>query len=795
MIPELAKVREKYPQYKDIPDDQLADALAAKYPQYSDLPKKVRDQGAPQEESLLGKAGSMAKEFISAPYSGNRPTDFMGAITRPITETASGLYDIAKQGGTMLLPPFMRPKTEKPTIGEAAKDIGAVITALNPEIIPILQGAGLLGEAVYGASGSPLAAGITENVASLLTPGSLKKIADKIGGKFAASDAAKAAKYAEQTARVGAQESEIAKAGQGVAKAGEKTREVESDIIKAMGGEARATSEASIAAAKKDYALEQVKKRQEEAAKLKTGKLPAAKTTTLEFGEQFTGPEFQKAGEAKGYYPEAKARAKEQAKALYNEAYDSAAGKTSQAAQLAEKLKADLESKGIAVEVVPTRAEMFGKKLAQKIDPVQEADEAYKSVRDMLTQEQYNYLATGRGPQPGAFGSGVPAIPTDVVRYIGAAMQGAKGKSDMIDRFTEIIGAGKVPALTEIPASDAMILRQRLNAAIRAAENSKRFDIAHELKTYKGFIEESLPAEVLSKLKTADRNYVERYIKYFGPDAELARIVENKNPAKVFDAIVSKDDPLPVRQAMEVLSPEGQRALQGAFYHKLYNESVGREGVNWREFVNKYDSYAPEVKQALLGNQAPAWDKMVANLHDFQSNARINLKASVDYLKAAEADTNRQIANVKNATQIQTKALGKRETAAKGYEQATKELQKQRAEMVKLKKEIEEANKPQFYKGGYLEARKRMLFTFAAIDIGKWTLGIGTPNILKYGIGDLASLYIISNPKVMTEVAQKGGAGVRILSDYISTNYADPSKLQKAIAVFNLAQSIEGERK
>jgi hypothetical protein len=45
MIPELQKFREKYPDYNDVSDTQLAQKLAEKYPDsYGDLPSKLNLQ-------------------------------------------------------------------------------------------------------------------------------------------------------------------------------------------------------------------------------------------------------------------------------------------------------------------------------------------------------------------------------------------------------------------------------------------------------------------------------------------------------------------------------------------------------------------------------------------------------------------------------------------------------------------------------------------------------------------------------------------------------------------------------
>jgi hypothetical protein len=64
----LAKVRSKYPAYKDVPDDKLADALSKKYPvyaQYLNQPDQLSQKF--QEQGLMGGTGQpMSKEDAKA---------------------------------------------------------------------------------------------------------------------------------------------------------------------------------------------------------------------------------------------------------------------------------------------------------------------------------------------------------------------------------------------------------------------------------------------------------------------------------------------------------------------------------------------------------------------------------------------------------------------------------------------------------------------------------------------------------------------------------------------------------
>lgn len=66
----LAVVRQKYPQYNDMSDDQLASALAAKYPQYADLKAEV-----PRGEGDKVMGAPTTPESLMASFVGQAPRD------------------------------------------------------------------------------------------------------------------------------------------------------------------------------------------------------------------------------------------------------------------------------------------------------------------------------------------------------------------------------------------------------------------------------------------------------------------------------------------------------------------------------------------------------------------------------------------------------------------------------------------------------------------------------------------------------------------------------------------------
>lgn len=737
----------------------------------------------PEAPSLTG----FAKEFVSAPYvdpqTGKpREVDFGRAIAEP--------FQSAWQGVTATPKALMQGRL--PTGSEALQTGMAGLTAFAPEILPIMSGANVLAEAIYGATGSPLAAGITQQVAGLATPSMLKKVGSRLTGNIAAKDAAAAAERTEQEGKLAAQAEKVNQAKQRVTGAEEALKGTEADIERT--GAQKTLAERARTPAEINESLAQVEKAraQGEEAKIASRPMMAPKTTTLQFGEKFVPPDFAKPDEFKGYYGEAKEGARQAAKQMYNEALNVAAGTTAPRKKLAEGLQSELESRGIAAEIVPTQAERFAK---SAVDVLGDDEQAYRSVKDLLTQEQYEYLASGKGSTPGAPLSGVPAIPHDVAKIIGTALQSGKGGAQIQERrLQEILEGGRVPLATDIPSDQAIILRQRLNGAIRAAESSKRFDISRDLKTYRSHIEQALPPEVMTALKKADRNYAENYIQYFGPDAELNKIVERKNPAEVFRAIVPKNDPAQVAQAMKIMSPEGQQALRGAFYHHLYDTATTREGPNWQKLISEYDSYSPEVKQALLGNSKPAWDQMIGNIHKLNADAQISSEYAVKALQQARANVGVTKRRLLAAEQAQSKALGRREALGRQYDMSVKNLDKQERDMAKMQAEFEQLGKPVGHGGtGFLASRKRMLAVFGTLDVAKWALGMGQANIIKWAIGDFATLYVLSNPNIMSKGTGMLDSVVRTAANYMSTRFNDPLRTQKALAMFNLAQHLDEE--
>ena len=84
-IPEMQKVKEKYPQYKDVPDDALLSAVSKKFPVYQKLADKYQGsmtQRKPDLNDMLGYqsddvkyhpikeaiAGTLQGQFMNRPF-------------------------------------------------------------------------------------------------------------------------------------------------------------------------------------------------------------------------------------------------------------------------------------------------------------------------------------------------------------------------------------------------------------------------------------------------------------------------------------------------------------------------------------------------------------------------------------------------------------------------------------------------------------------------------------------------------------------------------------------------------
>lgn len=780
--------------------------------------KSLRQPVGSTDTSLTG----FAKEVASAPYldpaTGKpRSPEFLKAAAEPFVGTAKGLYGLAK------------PLTEGklPTREDLLRGGAAALGVMFPEVLPILSAANVGGEAVLGVTGSPLAAGITQNIASFISPGGVKRTAESLAKSATGRIAAKTA--AEEAARAGVSEAEkgvtaaeerIGAAEKGAAELGRKAEEARTAIPRATQAKEAAQLRAGLA--------------KTEAERIGAAQMPPPKTTTLQFGEKFQGPDFAKPGEFHGYYAQAKAERGAIKTELYNDVDKIAAGAVTDKEKLAQNIRADLESKGIAADIVPIQPEIFGKRLLGQIEADDE-ELGYQGMRQIL-QEPWERqpgqrprdieIAAGTyGEVPKGYTKVVPRTLSEIRPSIEAGKTAPAslepgfvpqepamtetGKAlaamfkDVKDpkvaaNIQKILTEGGLPVIPDLPASDAVVLHRRLNGAYRAAENAKRFDLAREILNYKKFIDDSLPKEVRASLSKADDWYKRNYAPYFSGDAELRNIIDKKYPSQIFKSIVpSKDNPAIVTQAMEILSPEGKQALRGAFYHHLYDSAVDlRTGVDWNKLVGEYDSFTPEVKQALLGESKPAWDAMIGNIHNVQTEAAQNVMETAQALRSASADMRRAETRYRVSLKAQQSALGIMEAGKRGWtETALQNLKSKQKALDEAMNNLKEAQMPLHFKGGYLRTRKQMLLVFGAMDLASYALGFGAPNALKYGVRDMAILYLLSDPRILGGMLRNGNRGIESIAGYMASRMADPAKLQKGIAALNFARDLAAEEK
>lgn len=129
-VPELDRLRQKYPQYQGIDDETLANKLASKYPQYSVLLEKVR-QGRQTAEPVSDVGFQAAEREISG-----RRSAIAEEVPRLQARTKA---DIAETGGNPLL--------------------GAINSLTKiPQRLPedIMSGMGVTSELTRGAIANPL---------------------------------------------------------------------------------------------------------------------------------------------------------------------------------------------------------------------------------------------------------------------------------------------------------------------------------------------------------------------------------------------------------------------------------------------------------------------------------------------------------------------------------------------------------------------------------------------------------------------------------------------------------------
>jgi len=138
-MPTLAEVREQYPQYKDLSDDDLADKLHAKF--YSDMPREEFDKKVGNKEKPKSKL--------------SEPRKVLSKINEDaIADTVGAPVDLASEGlGALGLPTSKKPVGGSESIKGVFRSLGMSEEGAEPETIT--------GKAIANVGGGAVSALLT----------------------------------------------------------------------------------------------------------------------------------------------------------------------------------------------------------------------------------------------------------------------------------------------------------------------------------------------------------------------------------------------------------------------------------------------------------------------------------------------------------------------------------------------------------------------------------------------------------------------------------------------------------
>jgi len=127
VIPEIETVKRKYPQYAEIPDDELASRLADRFPEaYGHLPAKVAGYDGPQ--SLLAGAGDRLARPEQYPGPTPEPSTLGTAVNRLSQTAKDGLNPITQVRGAISA--FKNPQRVAAPIAGAMLGVKAALPAI-----------------------------------------------------------------------------------------------------------------------------------------------------------------------------------------------------------------------------------------------------------------------------------------------------------------------------------------------------------------------------------------------------------------------------------------------------------------------------------------------------------------------------------------------------------------------------------------------------------------------------------------------------------------------------------------
>ena len=559
-------------------------------------------------------------------------------------------------------------------------------------------------------------------------------------------------------------------------------------------------------------AYPQVAQQAAEAAKARFAKMPKSE---FEFGEEFKGAEFQPKGQPSGYYREAEAIKRAEADELYTAARTAGGDAVIPAEKIVEPLMAELESAGIAREAIPTLAERTGARIGEAVEPevvgVRAEQKAYEAAQEQLTQQQYDYLKYGKGSTPGTPGTGVPAIPKSIAEAISAAMQKTKSGKFAPTREMEAILEGAKPTPSGVSVNDAMLLHQRLNGEIRAAERAKDFNRSRQLNRYKGIVDTAIrdaKPEALTKLAEADLHYAKEYSPYFDPRSKLYRISQGK-AANVVESLVSKDDPRLTEKALSILSDEGKDALRGAWIQKVFEKSLDPLGGAFspEKLAKEWKSYLPEVREAILGKTGAkemddiveGMGKRARELQDIKASATARKPQAQAAAKAATEARKAAGESEKATFGTVQRELSAQETRRQVTEQATN-LEQQAAERL-ARQTIEfataEAQRkiPKHINQIMGMSNMQVQAAMGLLDLAEFAGGVGGRRYIIFAARHGIVYMLAKHPEWLGRMAGFGDTALKITNRAINGNPLAPGYTNTARAFWELVQQANVEER
>lgn len=753
-----------------------------------------------EEPSLLG----FLKESVAGPYEA-KPEDlpgFFGSLGRTYSEGIKAAGQALSYPIQGALPEDLRNKLfAKP---EATSPLS--IVGMIPPVAVSMAAADQAAKTARGFGANPLTAGIISQIVGLGYPSATSKLA----GIRAESAAAKAAKEAADISAKQApllkgaeqlgKERQAMRAAEEAAGATERAEQAAVETAqKSVGTTLQATKEFSqMTADEARQAIEELKQFPEvsrqvaEAARKRIGN---AATTQFQFGEQFKGPEFQKGAAFKGYFKEAETIKHAEASNLYNEARSVAPDVSIPAESILQPIIKDLESSGVAVKILPTKAERTGMRIAGELDPLTEEQRGYTTILDRLTPEQRQAFRAGSA------GGHIPAeiykslfqdlLPESKSGFVVPSSRSIAGREG------EVLQALDTMVLPEsLTVNDALNMHQRLNGAIRAAEKSKDFNLSRQFRNYKSAIDNALPPEVKEKLANADMFYAREYVPYFSPGSKLFKINQQK-AASIVDSLVSKNDPRLTEKAMGILDDEAKDNLRGAWVQRIFEKSRDeyKNTFDPAKLSKEYKSYLPEVRNAILGPDAKLMDEIVdgfsKRVKELQDTARAKsarARMAAEVAQRAAKEEPKILSQVqKGAKESITGAKGFAKEAAKAFDITADALARQTAQIAK--EQIAAATPQMGHILGF--SNLQVQAALGLMDVMEFMGGAGGRRYLIFAARHAAVYYLAQHPEMLGKIATGGRSALSIVNRVINGNPLAANYARDARAFFLLAEQAE----